>query len=322
MPKFMRKFRSRYYTAFLIIRLLLPVFLTIFILLLLTSASVLYSIIQPIKTLEVIDPSAYHLYASDFTWDGARNDVLQGWYIRGSNQAPLIVLCHGYETNRTEVLSLASRLKDQGYNVFLYNHRGHGASNLHISSLGLYEVEDLKKAIDKLVQRPEIDFNRVGLYGSSLGAYVALKASIGSPSVRVLVLDSVYDNIETFIAMKVQRVVGLKTALLSNIVTWLYELYFRVPPSTVSQRFSPADFQTKSILFITGREKNNAALAKDTRRLYTLFPCQKEILNLANSRESLLFGEEKHRYDQFVIDFFKKELPLVEETVKIDLSNK
>jgi pimeloyl-ACP methyl ester carboxylesterase len=244
---------------------------------------------------------------------------LRGWYIRGSNQAPLIVLCHGYGTNRTEVLSLASRLRDYGYNVFLYNQRGHGNSGQMLSSLGLYETEDLRLAIDKLVQRPEVDFSRIGLYGSSLGAYAALRASQGNPNIRALALDSIYPSIASYIDMKVQRVVGFRTSLLSFFVTQLYKLYFRVPSAAVSSEFKPADYQGKTILFITGGDRSSASLAKETRRLYSEFTCRKEIINLANSRESLLYGDEKRRYDQFVLDFFKKELPVIEEPVRIDL---
>ncbi len=317
----LKRLKHRYYTAFLILRLLLPVFITVMVLLLLASGGILYSIIHPPKTLEVIDPADYHMFASDFTWDGAREDVMQGWYIRGSNQAPLIILCHGYQTNRSEVLSLASRLRDYGYNIFVYNQRGHGSAGQKISSLGYYETEDLRQAIDKLIQRPEIDFNRIGIYGCSLGAYTALRASQGVPNVRVLVLDSVYPSISVFIDMNVQRVVGFRTSLLNYLVTLLYKLYFRPPSDLVDSDVRPKDFQDKTILFITGRDRDSLLLAKETRRLYSDFTCRKEIINLANSRESLLFGEDKRRYDQFLVDFFRKELPLIEEPVKIDLAN-
>jgi len=319
MWRWYKRLRNRYFTVFLILRLILPVFITVILILLLISLGIAIDIIHPSKTLEVIDPSAYHLYASEFTWDGANDAVLQGWYIRGSNQAPLIVLLHGYDTNRTEVLSLASRLQDYGYNILLYNQRGHGNSAQGSCSLGILEAEDLKQAIEKLVTRPEIDFKRIGIFGSSLGGYAALKASKGNPHITALVLDSVYPSINSFIELEVQRVVGFKTSVLSTLSQWMFQLYFRVPGSQIHDEFKTNDFTDKTILFITGKDRNSSDLAKGTRRLYTLLDCRKEILNLANSRESLLFGEEKHRYDQFVLDFLKNELPLIEDTVKIDL---
>jgi len=322
MVRFYRRLRTRYYTAFLILKLLLPVFLTILTLLILASGAIFYSIIHPEKTLEVISPSDYHMYASDFTWEGANGDVLQGFYIRGSNQAPLIVLCHGYDTNQTEILSLASRLKDYGYNIFLYNNRGHGLSGYHLSSLGLYESIDLKNAIEKLVQKPEIDFRRVGIYGTSLGAYSALTASQGNPNIRALVLDSIYRNIDAFIEMKVKKILGFKTGFISSIVSFFYNIYFGVSPAIVSEEFRPEDFQDKHILFITGSDQRSAALAKETRHLYSTLICEnKEIVNLSGSRESLLYGEDKYKYDQDILSYFKAELPLIDVSEEIDLEN-
>jgi len=322
MGRIARRLKSRYHTAFLILKLLLPVFLTVLILMLLASAGVFYSIIHPEKTLEVISPSDYHMYALDFTWEGANGDVLQGFYIRGSNQAPLIILCHGYDTNRTEILSLASRLKDYGYNIFLYNSRGHGKSAYHLSSLGLYEHEDLRKAIDKLLQKPEIDFRRVGIYGTSLGAYSGLRASRGFENVRVLVLDSVYTSIGSFIDMKVERVVGFKTTLISTIVKLYYCLYFQVPPAVLKEQFQTDDFRDKTILFITGGDRRSADLSKETRQLYSRLLCQdKEIMNLPNSRESLLFGEEKYNYDLSVLNYFRMKLPLIQVVPENQLEN-
>lgn len=310
MRRILRKFRNRYYTVFLILRLLLPVVLTIFILIMLAAVFILSAIIHPGRTKEVINPSHFYMAAKEFTWDGANGDVLTGWYIRSSNQAPLIILCHGYESNRTVVLSLASRLKDNGYNVFIYNLRGHGESNFIISSLGLYEAEDLRRAIEKLATQPEVDFNRIGIYGSSMGAYVALEASKNNPRVKALALDSPYRSIKSFIHLEVQEVVGMQFSLLSNIVTLLYDIYFRVSPSTVSQEFSPNDFSDKSILFIFGSDKRSAGLAKETRQLFSRLNCRKDLLTLPNSIDSILFGDEKHRYDQNVVDFFKRDLPL------------
>lgn len=309
--RFLTKLRRRYPTAWLVLRLLLPVAVTVVVLMLLASGAVFYAVVTPARSLEVIDPSHYHLYAMEVTWDGVGGEVHQGWYIRGSNGAPLIVLCHGFNTNRTEVLSLAARLRDLGYNTFLFNFRGHGLSPYRMSSLGLLEAQDLKAGIQKLLPRPEIDFRRIGIFGVSQGAYAALEASRDDPNVQVLILDSTYRSLDSFIALRVERIVGLRTELMSRLVSWVYCLYFRVSPGRVSQEFQAEDFARKSLLFITGRDRESSGLAKDTRYMYTTAKGRKEIFTLNTSRESLLYGEDRQRYDLFVIDFFRQELPLV-----------
>lgn len=305
-----RRFRRRHYTAFLIVKLVVPVFLTFCLLLLVASSLILYSIVHPGKTPEYNDPQDFKIYPTEIAWQGARGNGMKGWWIRNGPKAPLVVLTHGYEMNRFKLLSLASRLKDEGYNVLLFNLRGHGTSEYAVTSLGLYEGEDLARAVEAACMQPEIDPDRVGIYGTSLGAYAALKAAQKNPRVRAMVLDSAYGNIRTFIDMRVEKIVGIRSSILSSIVALLYEIYFFTSPYSVSRDFPPDDFSDKSVLFITGNDAATAGLAKETRRLYMLVKCRKEIIPTNNSRESLLSGDEKIRYDQMVLDFFKKEIPV------------
>jgi len=310
MSTFLENFREQHHSIYLLVKLLGPVFILILVLLLIVGLLVFHSIVHPKESTEVISPSEYRMHALDFTWNGADGDQLQGWYIRGSNQAPLIILCHGYESNRTDVLSLAARLKNSGYNLFLFNQRGHGVSDYNLFSLGLRESIDLKEAMDKLILKPEIDVNRIGIYGETSGAYLALQAGVGNPKVRVLVLDSAYKNINDFIHLQVKKILGFKTSIISSLVSLLYDIYFGVSPGMTSEEFQPRDFADKSILFISSSDRKSSDLAKDTRRLYTYFQCrQKDILQLPLSK-SQLFGPDKFKYDKHVLNFFKMELPI------------
>jgi hypothetical protein len=59
-----------------------------------------------------------------------------GWFFPGLKNAPAIVLCPGYESSRGELLTLASALQEQQYNVFVFDFSGHGSSGGR-STLGL-----------------------------------------------------------------------------------------------------------------------------------------------------------------------------------------
>src|SRR6266571_4033192 len=45
----------------------------------------------------------------------------EGWFFPGLRGAPTIVLCHGYESSRGELLTLVSALQDHQYNVFVFD---------------------------------------------------------------------------------------------------------------------------------------------------------------------------------------------------------
>ncbi len=318
-----KNLRKSYPNIYLILKIVSPALITLAIVLLFASASIFYSIIYPTKTPEYIDPSLYKMYAFDFIWDGANGDTMHGWYIRGSNDAPLIVLCHGYKTNRTEVIDLASVLHDSGYNVFLYNIRGHGKSSYRICSLGYYETKDLEFAIKKLSEREEVDYKRIGIWGSSIGAYIALKAAEDNPNVKAIVADSVYSSIGNFINIKTSEILGIESSFISFFIKIYYAIFFKTSLSTLNGSFDYDKLKDKKVLFITGSDPDSYMLAKETRTVYTLFKSDdKEILPLPDSRESILFGNEKRRYNNFVLKFFMKNIPPINNSEEIELNLK
>src|SRR5258705_524663 len=51
----------------------------------------------------------------------------QGWFFPGFRGAPTIILCHGYQSSKGELLTLVSALREHQYNVFVFDFVGHGA---------------------------------------------------------------------------------------------------------------------------------------------------------------------------------------------------
>ena len=60
----------------------------------------------------------------------------EGWFFPGLRGAPTIVLCHGYESSRGELLTLVSALQDHQYNVFVFDFAAHGV-NPGITTFGI-----------------------------------------------------------------------------------------------------------------------------------------------------------------------------------------
>src|SRR5438445_6245924 len=128
----------------------------------------------------------------------------EGWFFPGLRGAPTIILCHGYESSRGELLTLESALQDHQYNVFIFDFAAHGA-NAGISTLGYREVDEVRAAVDLLAARPDLDPTRFGLWGYNLGAYAALREAENDKRIRALVLDSVYDQPKQMVKVGVER---------------------------------------------------------------------------------------------------------------------
>lgn len=103
-------------------------------------------------------------------------NTLHGWYIPSENETAVILL-HGHDATRTQMLTQAHMLAKNGFGVLLYDLRGHGESLSHNRSFGWEDVTDVEAAVAYLQQRKDVDPNKIGLFGFSLGGQIALRAA-------------------------------------------------------------------------------------------------------------------------------------------------
>ena len=111
--------------------------------------------------------------------------TLKGWYIPSQNGANLII-SHGLAGNRLPHLGQAAALAQHGYGVMLIDLRAHGDSDGDTVSFG---GEDLLAAVAYLKGRPDVDPERIGALGASLGATVTVQAALRSEDIKAIVTD-------------------------------------------------------------------------------------------------------------------------------------
>jgi dienelactone hydrolase len=151
--------------------------------------------------------------------DGLR---IAAWYVppTGPAPAPGLVLVHGITANRSDLLGITHDLAARGYALLLPDLRAHGESEGKVSTLGLNEVRDLRAAVKELASRPEVDVERLGILGYSLGAATAIMATAQIPEVKAVVADSGFASVEWLIRNQFQAFFRLPT--------WLAPLMLRL----------------------------------------------------------------------------------------------
>ena len=153
------------------------------------------------------DPSAYGLEFDDVEFVSQRGDVtLRGWYISGQEEKPTLIFVHGIGSVRSgdRAVDLASRLVGNGYNVLMFDLRGHGSSGGDQVSGGYFEQWDVLGAYDFLAGRG-VPPGRIGLLGFSMGAATAVLAAAREPGIGALVADSPYAKASDMIAHQAAR---------------------------------------------------------------------------------------------------------------------
>ena len=113
------------------------------------------------------------------TSDGLR---LEGWYVPTKNGATVIVI-----PGRKGPQKPARMLVQHGYGVLLFDRRGEGESEGDPNGLGWAGTRDVHAAISFLQDRPEVDDDRVGALGLSVGGEVLLQAAAETEDLRAVV---------------------------------------------------------------------------------------------------------------------------------------
>ena len=161
-----------------------------------------YRIVKPQRTSSEINMATFPGRPDSVQFTVAGLGQREGWFFPGLRGAPTIILCHGYESSKSELLTLVSALQDHQYNVFVFDFAAHGA-NPGMTTFGYKEAEELRAAIDTLASRNDVDPTSFGLWGYNLGAYAALREAETDKRVRALVLDSVYDEPKQMVKVEV-----------------------------------------------------------------------------------------------------------------------
>lgn len=110
---------------------------------------------------------------------------VRGWYSVSHNQAAVIV-AHGYGGNRADYVEPAEVLVELGYGVLLVDLLAHGESE---GTRLVLDGQEILAAVDYLTARPEIDSQRIGAWGFSLGGLVSLQAAAQEEEIRAVIAD-------------------------------------------------------------------------------------------------------------------------------------
>jgi len=272
-----------------------------------------YRIVKPQRTSSEINMSTFpgRPDAVPFTVAGLGNR--EGWFFPGLRGAPTIILCHGYESSRSELLTLVSALQDHQYNVFVFDFAAHGA-NPGMTTFGYKEAEELRAAINTLAARNDVDPTSFGLWGYNLGAYAAMREAETDKRVRVLVLDSVYDEPKQMVKVEVENT-GLasfpfmvRSAELS--FDWLNYQHKQDPP--LSTRLSALAGVPK--LFIEANDQPE--LAELTRDIFVKAPEPREQAMIPHGNFAGMGDEDKRAYENRVVTFFLTRLPATRRPVR------
>src|SRR5689334_9949321 len=100
---------------------------------------------SPSRALGSDSPTSVGLPFEDVMFQSAEQDhlKLRGWWIPRKDSKRVLILVHVKNSNRTFPLGAGRQLWDKGFNLLLFDLRGHGLSDGEHYSYGQHEQQDI-----------------------------------------------------------------------------------------------------------------------------------------------------------------------------------
>jgi pimeloyl-ACP methyl ester carboxylesterase len=251
-------------------------------------------------------PADLGLDAESITLATADDVELAGWYVRGSNEAA-VVLLHGAGSTRSDVLDQAAVLARNGYGVLMIDARGHGASGGTAMDFGWYGDLDIAAGTEYLRSRDEVGPDRIGVVGMSMGGEEAIGAAASDPNLSAVVAEGATGRTAADKSWLSEEY-GWRGAFqeqFEKVQFWVVD-YLTESPPPISLRTAVANSGGTSFLLITAGEVPDEESAAEF--IASAAPNRVEVWNVEGSAHTGGLRTEPVEWEQRVVAFLDTRL--------------
>lgn len=132
-------------------------------------------------------------------------------YIPPTKQIPCVVYLHGNSSSRVEAIPFLDYILPFNISLFCFDFSGSGKSEGDYVTLGYYERHDVKCVVDYL--RGSGRVSTISLWGRSMGAATALMYASMDTSIKAIVADSPFSNLEDLAHELVRKYIDIPKVL-------------------------------------------------------------------------------------------------------------
>lgn len=164
-----------------------------------------------------VTPESIGLRADPFSCSVAPKLELKGWFLRAQGTAHgTIFLLHGHNSCKEAMLRLGRLFVEQGFNVLVYDSRGHGESGGTFCTYGYYEHGDCSRCLDEVISKYGDAVGPVAIYGNSFGGAVALQTMANDPRFRCGIIESTFATLPEIVRDYEQHISGVRLDRLTD----------------------------------------------------------------------------------------------------------
>jgi uncharacterized protein len=267
------------------------------------------SYIYPISRLyakSLVDDARRFQRVDFLSMDGLR---LAGWYGEGAagRGTATIIVCHGWASDKKDMLGFGEVLRASGFNVLLFDLHGWGESDRGPVTFGEREMGDILGAVRFLKKHRLAEAQRIGLIGFSMGAAAAILAAAQSADIDAVVADGSYARLDVQVGRFFQRFMGPLWPVAYVPVRWFGDRLTGTAIGSISPLKAIDRISPRPVLIIQGTQ-DQVINVQDARQLYQAAGAPKTLWLVAGAGH----GENRRlgsaEYDVRVVSFFLESL--------------
>jgi uncharacterized protein len=209
----------------------------------------------------------------------------------------VILVAHGHADARPE--DIYALFASHGYGVLAWDFRAHGDSEGDFTSLGYYEVLDVKAALDYALAQPGV--KHVGGWGGSMGAVTMIRSAAKYPEIEAIVTDSPFSTLTD------ELVVRVPYPVIRPLVRFFAELQTALDLNDVSSVDDVAFISPRPVFIIQGMADTMIPL-DSAQRIYDAAGEPKQLWTELDAGHLGMYSAHPDEYTEKVIGFFDQYL--------------
>lgn len=148
--------------------------------------------------------------------------TLAGWYIPSENNSAILAM-HGYKNDREDPLREAMILHRHGYGVLIGSLRTHDVNPGKLITFGLQEMRDFEAWYQFLLAREDVDPQKIGIYGKSMGGALSIKYATQNPEIKAVIADSAFARMQDTVEKAIVSLLGERFRLMTPLIVFWAE---------------------------------------------------------------------------------------------------
>lgn len=255
-----------------------------------------------------IFPSQFNLPFEYLSFKNKENIELKGWFIPAPVKSDkTIIFLHGWGLNKGDILANTFFLREKGFNLFYFDFRGSGESGQGPSSIGYFETQDAKSALDYISAIHPQETKHIGIYGLSMGAAVAVYTAAHNKQIECIVAEACYYSYKKVVARWARKHKHVPYFPLVALTLFFVRKRLGVDPEEYCPKNNIKQIAPRPILIING-EQDTLVFPKEAKTLFLAAGKPKQFWLIPGANHTECAQKAGPDYQARLTEFFTKNL--------------